>query len=107
MASPSRGAAEAADARLAASTSAGRRVFILLDADAFYAQVEAQRLGLPASVPLAVRQWDGLIAVNYAARACGVTRCGKVTQRADKPRRTLARAATTGQPTARRNVTHA
>jgi DNA polymerase eta len=32
------------------------------------------RLNLPDSQPLAVRQWDGLIAVNYAARAAGISR---------------------------------
>ena len=32
-------------------------------------QVEAKRLGIPREVPLAVQQWEGLIAVNYAARA--------------------------------------
>lgn len=50
------------------------RVILHLDVDCFYAQVESQRLGLGPSVPLAVRQWDGLIAVNYAARAFGVRR---------------------------------
>ncbi|KAL2917522.1 N-acetyltransferase eso1 [Polyrhizophydium stewartii] len=42
--------------------------------DAFYAQVEQIRLGLDASVPLCVQQWDSLIAVNYAARAAGIKR---------------------------------
>lgn len=32
------------------------------------------RLGLPVEQPLAVQQWGGLIAVNYPARAQGVTR---------------------------------
>lgn len=32
------------------------------------------RLGIPTSVPLAVQQWDGLIAVNYEARKSGVKR---------------------------------
>lgn len=36
--------------------------------------MEQRRLGIPRDVPVAVQQWDGLIAVNYAARACGVTR---------------------------------
>ena len=30
--------------------------------------------GIPRDVPLAVQQWQGLIAVNYAARAAGVKR---------------------------------
>jgi nucleotidyltransferase/DNA polymerase involved in DNA repair len=50
------------------------RVIMLLDMDSFYAQVDSLRLGLPATEPLAVRQWDSLIAVNYAARAAGVKR---------------------------------
>lgn len=37
-------------------------------------QVEQRRLGIPRDVPVAVQQWDGLIAVNYAARECGITR---------------------------------
>ncbi|CAN0553521.1 unnamed protein product, partial [Ectocarpus sp. 8 AP-2014] len=37
-------------------------------------QVEHVRLGIPTSVPLAVQQWDGLIAVNYEARKSGVKR---------------------------------
>lgn len=34
-------------------------------------QVEQKRLNIPADVPCAVQQWNGLIAVNYAARAAG------------------------------------
>lgn len=34
-------------------------------------QVEQKRLSIPADVPCAVQQWQGLIAVNYAARAAG------------------------------------
>ena len=37
-------------------------------------QVEHVRLGIPMSTPLAVQQWDGLIAVNYEARKFGVKR---------------------------------
>ena len=33
-----------------------------------------KRLGIPAETPCAVQQWEGLIAVNYPARARGVTR---------------------------------
>lgn len=32
------------------------------------------RLGLPEDQPLAVQQWQGLIAINYAARGFGITR---------------------------------
>lgn len=37
-------------------------------------EFEAKRLGLDNSVPIAVQQWQGLIAINYAARAFGITR---------------------------------
>ena len=50
------------------------RVIAHVDLDAFYAQCEQVRLGLPADTPLAVQQWGGLIAINYPARACGLTR---------------------------------
>ena len=52
------------------------RVVLHLDLDAFYAQVEHVRLGIPLSTPLCVQQWDGLIAVNYAAKALGIKRFG-------------------------------
>eukprot|EP00753_Platysulcus_tardus_P008097 PLAT15617.1.p1 GENE.PLAT15617.1~~PLAT15617.1.p1 ORF type:complete len:486 (+),score=197.49 PLAT15617.1:140-1459(+) len=42
--------------------------------DAFYASVESARLGLREDEPLAVQQWNMLIAVNYAAKAAGVSR---------------------------------
>jgi DNA polymerase eta len=45
-----------------------------VDLDAFYAQCETKRLGLDPSIPLAVQQWQGLIAINYPARAHGLTR---------------------------------
>ena len=50
------------------------RVILHADLDAFYAQVESLRLHLDPSVPLAVRQWNRVIAVNYAARPLGVRR---------------------------------
>lgn len=37
-------------------------------------QVEQRRLGLSPDIPIAVQQWDGLIAINYAAKGRGVTR---------------------------------
>jgi hypothetical protein len=43
-------------------------------------QVEQQRLGIPADVPTAVQQWEGLIAISYAARARGVTRHMRVAE---------------------------
>ncbi|KAJ2724434.1 N-acetyltransferase eso1 [Coemansia sp. Benny D115] len=49
-----------------------------IDLDCFYCQVEQQRLGISADVPLAVQQWQGLVAVNYAARAHGITRADTV-----------------------------
>ena len=53
---------------------ATHRTIIHLDLDCFYAQVEQKRLSIPAEVPCAVQQWEGLIAINYAARAQGITR---------------------------------
>ncbi|CDU23704.1 related to DNA polymerase eta [Sporisorium scitamineum] len=51
------------------------RVLAHCDVDAAYAQFEASRLGLDATViPIAVQQWQGLIAVNYPARDAGVSR---------------------------------
>ncbi|TPX69749.1 DNA-directed DNA polymerase [Spizellomyces sp. 'palustris'] len=48
--------------------------FLRARKDAFYCQVEHVRLGIPIDVPLCVQQWQGLIAVNYAARAAGIKR---------------------------------
>eukprot|EP01041_Mallomonas_annulata_P001156 gene1156-2241_t len=45
------------------------RIIAHLDMDCFYCQVEHKRLGIPITEPLAVQQWDSVIAVNYAARA--------------------------------------
>ena len=40
------------------------RVILHLDLDCFYAQVEAKRLGISPEVPLAVQQWQGIIAAG-------------------------------------------
>jgi DNA polymerase eta len=56
------------------STATPLRVVAHIDLDAFYAQCEMVRLGTPREIPLAVRQWDSLIAINYAARPFGVSR---------------------------------
>lgn len=56
------------------STASPFRVVAHIDLDAFYAQSEMVRLGTPRTTPLAVRQWDSLIAVNYPARDFGITR---------------------------------
>jgi DNA polymerase eta len=50
------------------------RCIALIDYDAFYAQCEQVRLSIPPTQPLAVQQWQGLIAINYPARAFGLTR---------------------------------
>ena len=55
-----------------------------LDCDCFYAQVEARRLNVPEHEPLAVVQWQGLIAVNYAARAYGIKRGMRVAEALQK-----------------------
>jgi DNA polymerase eta len=56
------------------STSCPLRVIALIDYDAFYAQCEIVRLGVPEDQPLAVQQWQGLIAINYPAREFGLSR---------------------------------
>jgi DNA polymerase eta len=56
------------------STQTPLRVIAHVDLDAFYAQCEAVRLGVDPSKPLAVQQWQGLIAINYPARAYGLSR---------------------------------
>ncbi|KAK3489126.1 DNA/RNA polymerase [Neurospora hispaniola] len=58
----------------ASSTSCPLRVIAHLDLDCFYAQVEMVRLGIPDDKPVAVQQWQGLIAVNYPARSFGIGR---------------------------------
>ncbi|KAK9455772.1 hypothetical protein V1511DRAFT_498646 [Dipodascopsis uninucleata] len=50
------------------------RVIAHIDLDAFYAQCESVRLGLDPDIPLACQQWQGLIAINYAARKFGISR---------------------------------
>ncbi|TFK49546.1 DNA/RNA polymerase [Heliocybe sulcata] len=50
------------------------RVIALCDSDAFYAACEQIRLGVDPAIPLVVRQWDSLIAVNYPARKFGISR---------------------------------
>ncbi|KAH7069229.1 hypothetical protein BKA63DRAFT_520842 [Paraphoma chrysanthemicola] len=56
------------------SATSPLRVIALIDFDAFYAQCETFRLGLSPTLPLAVRQWNAIIAVNYPARERGVKR---------------------------------
>ncbi|KAJ1548143.1 DNA-directed DNA polymerase eta rad30, partial [Cladochytrium tenue] len=65
--------AAAIRARVVAAAAAERTI-IHLDLDAFYAQVEMVRLGVPPDKPLAVLQWRRLIAVNYPSRAFGIKR---------------------------------
>ncbi|KAL3433800.1 hypothetical protein BDV09DRAFT_103421 [Aspergillus tetrazonus] len=57
-----------------ASPASPLRVIAHIDLDAFYAQCEMVRLGTPRERPLAVQQWDSLIAINYPARKFGITR---------------------------------
>ncbi|CAF9930143.1 DNA-directed DNA polymerase eta rad30 [Imshaugia aleurites] len=72
------------------STTCPLRVIAHIDLDAFYAQCEGVRLGIPEEQPLAVQvgdsilyekialtleqQWQGLIAINYPARKFGLNR---------------------------------
>ncbi|KAL2020508.1 hypothetical protein VTK56DRAFT_8393 [Thermocarpiscus australiensis] len=62
------------------STSCPLRVVAHIDLDCFYAQAEMVRLGIPEDQPLAVQQWQGLIAVNYPARDFGIGRHCTVTE---------------------------
>ncbi|OQN96726.1 hypothetical protein B0A48_17150 [Cryoendolithus antarcticus] len=66
------------------STSSPLRVIAHIDLDAFYAQCEGVRLGLEPTVPLAVQQWQGLIAINYPARAFGLNRHVTITEAKEK-----------------------
>ncbi|KAJ3166569.1 DNA-directed DNA polymerase eta rad30 [Irineochytrium annulatum] len=50
------------------------RTIVHLDLDCFYAQVERRRLEVPREIPLVVRQWNGLLAVDYTARKFGIKR---------------------------------
>ncbi|KAK9430638.1 hypothetical protein V1505DRAFT_370356 [Lipomyces doorenjongii] len=71
------------------------RVIAHIDLDAFYAQCETVRLGLDPNVPLACQQWQGLIAVNYAARKFGISRHETITEARKKcPGLVLAHVAT-------------
>ncbi|KII89760.1 hypothetical protein PLICRDRAFT_174599 [Plicaturopsis crispa FD-325 SS-3] len=54
------------------------RTIALCDSDAFYATCEQVRLKLDPALPLVVLQWEGLIAVNYAARKFGISRMDKI-----------------------------
>jgi DNA polymerase eta len=56
------------------STTTPLRAIAHIDLDAFYAQCETVRLGVDPGKPLAVQQWQALIAVNYPARAYGLNR---------------------------------
>ncbi|KAK5108123.1 hypothetical protein LTR62_008777 [Meristemomyces frigidus] len=60
------------------------RVIAHIDLDAFYAQCETVRLGIDPAKPLAVQQWQGLIAINYPARAFGLTRHVSITEAKEK-----------------------
>ncbi|KAK0105752.1 DNA-directed DNA polymerase eta rad30 [Cadophora gregata] len=56
------------------ATTCPLRVIAHVDLDAFYAQCEMVRLGVKEYQPLAVQQWQGLIAINYPARAFKLAR---------------------------------
>ena len=62
------------------STTCPLRCIALIDYDAFYAQCEMVRLGVAETQPLAVQQWQGLIAINYPAREFGLNRHVTVTE---------------------------
>ncbi|KAG4437702.1 hypothetical protein IFR05_006826 [Cadophora sp. M221] len=56
------------------ATTCPLRVIAHVDLDGFYAQCEMVRLGVKEDQPLAVQQWQGLIAINYPARAFKLAR---------------------------------
>ncbi|KAL8776734.1 MAG: hypothetical protein Q9213_008153 [Squamulea squamosa] len=62
------------------STTCPLRVIAHIDLDAFYAQCEGIRLGIVEDQPLAVQQWQGLIAINYPARKFGLSRFIDITE---------------------------
>ena len=62
------------------ATTCPLRCIALIDYDAFYAQCEMVRLGVAETKPLAVQQWQGLIAINYPARESGLNRHVTVTE---------------------------
>ena len=62
------------------SPSCPLRVIAHIDLDAFYAQCEMVRLGVSAEQPLAVQQWQGLIAINYPARKFGINRHANISE---------------------------
>jgi DNA polymerase eta len=62
------------DQLAAFSTTTPLRTIAHIDLDAFYAQCEGVRLSIADDQPLAVQQWQALIAVNYPARPFGVGR---------------------------------
>ncbi|KIW71424.1 hypothetical protein PV04_03593 [Phialophora macrospora] len=66
------------------STTCPLRCVALIDYDAFYAQCEMVRLGVAETQPLAVQQWQGLIAINYPARDFGLSRHVTVTEARQK-----------------------
>ncbi|EMC93818.1 hypothetical protein BAUCODRAFT_36277 [Baudoinia panamericana UAMH 10762] len=66
------------------STTCPLRCIALIDLDAFYAQCETVRLGIDPSKPLAVQQWQGLIAINYPARAFGLSRHVTISEAKEK-----------------------
>ena len=66
------------------STTCPLRVIAHIDLDAFYAQCETVRLGIDPEKPLAVQQWQGLIAINYPARKYGLNRHVTITEAKEK-----------------------
>ena len=46
----------------------------MIDMDAYYAQVEMKRHNIDPKLPVAVQQWNALIALNYVAKGMGIKR---------------------------------
>lgn len=50
------------------------RYIILIDMDAYYAQVEMKKHKIDLTQPCVVQQWNAIIALNYVAKGMGVKR---------------------------------
>ena len=50
------------------------RQIILVDMDAYYAQVEIKKHNIDKTKPVGVQQWNSLIALNYVAKGRGIKR---------------------------------
>ena len=50
------------------------RIVVHIDMDCYYAQCEMKNHNISKDQPMAVIQWDAIVAMNYACKATGVKR---------------------------------